>query len=199
MPKKVDHDERRQDIAQAVARLAAARGLGDVSFRTVATEAGMSVALVQHYFGTKHNMLVGTLDWLSAVVGDQISERLASLAPNAGPLDRIREVAAAFIPIDPIVRDAMLVYHGFASAALADPDLRSAEAFSRGWATIDFFAEQLREGRDLGDVDAAVDANREALGLLSLVLGLSLSVLLEQVTPQDAIDTLDYHLHRLAN
>ncbi len=62
MPKVVDHDERRRQIATAVSDIAATRGLSDVSFREVAARAGVSVSLVQHYFGDKANLLRTTLE-----------------------------------------------------------------------------------------------------------------------------------------
>ena len=57
MPKRVDHDERRRQIVRALWRIAERGGLGAVSFREVAAEAGVSVRLVQYYFGTKADLL----------------------------------------------------------------------------------------------------------------------------------------------
>ena len=62
MPRVVDHEERRRQIATAVSDIAATRGLSDVSFREVAARAGVSVSLVQHYFGDKANLLMTTLE-----------------------------------------------------------------------------------------------------------------------------------------
>ncbi len=62
MPRVVDHEERRRQIATAVSDIAATRGLSDVSFREVAAQAGVSVSLVQHYFGDKANLLMTTLE-----------------------------------------------------------------------------------------------------------------------------------------
>jgi hypothetical protein len=115
----------------------------------------------------------------------------------SGPLDHIRAVATAFVPVDDVTRDAMIVYHAFAAAALTDPDLRSADAFRHGRSMIDYFGEQLRNGQAQGDIDPALQPDQAALTLLSLVLGLSMSVLLGQVTPQDAKDALDEHLQHL--
>ena len=41
MPKKVDHGRRREEIAEAVCRLAGRQGLDGVSLRQVAAEAGL--------------------------------------------------------------------------------------------------------------------------------------------------------------
>ena len=64
MAHRVDHEQRRREIATAVWRIAAERGLDSVSMREVAAEAGVSLRLVQYYFETKHNLLVLSLRYL---------------------------------------------------------------------------------------------------------------------------------------
>lgn len=46
MPKQVDHDERRREIATAVLRLVTTGGVEAASLRTVAGEAGVSMGAV---------------------------------------------------------------------------------------------------------------------------------------------------------
>ncbi|MGV7636496.1 TetR family transcriptional regulator, partial [Mycobacterium kansasii] len=53
MPRSVDHEERRAQLADALARVAARDGLHAVSMRSVAAEAGVSLRLVQYYFTSK--------------------------------------------------------------------------------------------------------------------------------------------------
>ena len=91
----------------------------------------------------------------------------------------------------------MLVYHGFAAAALTDPALRASEMFTNGRGLIGFFATQLALIRT--DDERRHLATADATGLLSLLLGLSIAVLLEQTTPDEAIAVLDAHLDRLTN
>ena len=57
IPRRVDRDQRRATIAEAILRIAASRGLDEVSLRDVAAEAGVSMGQVQHYFATKSEML----------------------------------------------------------------------------------------------------------------------------------------------
>jgi AcrR family transcriptional regulator len=197
MAKQVDHQERRRDIAAGVGRIAQQRGLQGVSFREVAAEVGMSVSLVQHYFGTKENLLIGSLDIHSARLGELIVDRLGSLGPDTGPLDRLRVVASAFLPCDDERRATMLVYHGFAAVALTDPALRRSDAFHNADALLQFISGQLRLAQDAGDLAEGVDPDVDAHGILSLVLGLSLGVLLDQMTPAGAEAVLEAHLARL--
>jgi len=197
MPRVVDHEERRRQIATAVSDIAATRGLSDVSFREVAALAGVSVSLVQHYFGDKANLLRTTLEIQSATMSAHIADQLAGLGTEPDPIDVLRTVARAFLPVDDVSRRSMLVYHGFAAAALTDPALRDSAMFTNGRGLIGFFATQLAHIRT-DDARASL-ATAEATGLLSLLLGLSIAVLLEQTTAAEAITVLDAHLDRLTN
>jgi len=198
LPKQVDHDQRRGEIADAVARLAASKGLAGVSFREVAAEAGMSVANVQHYFGSKHDMLVGALDRQSAAIGARILQLLDALGASAAPLDQIRVITTAFIPTDEASTAAMRVYHGFAGAAVADVALRSTEAFASGRDLIATLSDRLGAAVLAGDVRSDLDTDRDAASLLALVLGLSLFVLLDQMDAEEASASLEHHLRSLA-
>ena len=57
MPKRVDHDARRGEIARAALRLCVREGLASVTIGRVAAEAAISKGLVQHYFPTKEALL----------------------------------------------------------------------------------------------------------------------------------------------
>ena len=65
MPKRVDHDERRTQIAEALIQVAGRRGLHAVGMRDVAAEAGVSLRLVQYYFQTKEKLLFYGLQHLA--------------------------------------------------------------------------------------------------------------------------------------
>jgi len=91
----------------------------------------------------------------------------------------------------------MLVYHGFAAAALTDPALRDSEMFTNGRILIGVFAAQLAQ---IGTDDTRhLDPDTAATGLLSMLLGLSIAVLLEQTSAADAIAVVDAHLDRFHN
>jgi TetR/AcrR family transcriptional regulator, transcriptional repressor of bet genes len=197
VPKKVDHQQRRREIAAAVGRIARERGLQGVNFREVAGEAGVSVSLVQHYFGTKENLLIGSLDIQSARLGDHIFQLVGSLGPEASPFDRLRTVIGAFLPNDDESRTAMLLYHGFAAVALTDAKLRRAEAFQNEANLRDFIAGQLQLAAETNQLAGGIEPAVEARGIVSLMLGLSLGLLLERITTADADAVLDAHLGRL--
>ncbi|HIZ35637.1 MAG TPA: TetR family transcriptional regulator C-terminal domain-containing protein [Candidatus Ruania gallistercoris] len=57
MPRRVDHDERREEIVIGVIAVMAEQGLGAVSLRSVAQAAGVSMGRVQHYFSSKSELI----------------------------------------------------------------------------------------------------------------------------------------------
>ena len=108
MPKKVDHDARRRQLTDAVCRITLREGLGAATFRQVATEAGVSVRLVQYYFGSKQGMLEVTQQH----VGERSIERLMRWIEATD--GSARAVLGAFLksfnPVDEESRVALLMY-----------------------------------------------------------------------------------------
>ncbi|GAA1127006.1 TetR/AcrR family transcriptional regulator [Citricoccus alkalitolerans] len=58
MPKIVDHEQRRGEIALALWQVIHEHGIDGVSFRAVAKAAGVSIGRVQHYFTSKDELVV---------------------------------------------------------------------------------------------------------------------------------------------
>lgn len=198
MPKQVDHDERRREIAGAVARLAGKRGLAAVTFREVAAEAGMSVALVQHYFRSKQNLLLQTVDIVSGRMTERFATRMSALGPGAGAIDRMRAVGVSFLPTDEDSREMMVLYHSVGAVGLTDPEIRGAQAHHNHGALIGLLAALIDAGRAAGEIAEDVEGVAEARMFTAAVTGLSAAVLLDAMSADDAIDAIDAHLRRLA-
>ncbi len=198
MPKVVDHDERRREIANAVARIAVARGVEAISFREVASEAGISVALVQHYFGTKENLLIGTINLQSEAIGQRMLAELGDLEPDADPLRRIEAIATTFLPVDDRSTSEMRLYLAFAGAALTNDALRTTEAFRNEGVLRAAVAELLELAASQHRVRDDLIPDIEARAIISLVLGLSLAVLLDSTTADEAVGVLKAHLDALS-
>jgi AcrR family transcriptional regulator len=198
VPKVVDHDERRREIANAVARIAVARGVEAISFREVASEAGISVALVQHYFGTKENLLIGTINLQSEAIGQRMLAELGDLEPDADPLRRIEAIATTFLPVDDRSTSEMRLYLAFAGAALTNDALRTTEAFRNEGVLRAAVAELLELAASQHRVRDDLIPDIEARAIISLVLGLSLAVLLDSTTADEAVGVLKAHLDALS-
>jgi len=190
VPRRVDHKLRKRQITDAVVRITVKGGLQSATFREVAAEAGVSVRLVQYYFGTKDQLLLET----QRHVAERSVARIRRLGADAGdtPSDVIRTIMRSFIPVDDESRDAMLMYVALFTASLLDPVLKRKEAAQVPVSMQRVFTEQLRRAK----LRAGIDPDLEALILLMVVTGLSQGVLDGQITPADAFDAIDYSLNR---
>ena len=190
VPRRVDHEVRKRQITDAVVRITAKEGLPSVTFREVAAEAGVSVRLVQYYFGSKDQLLLDT----QRHVAERSTARVRRLRGRAGdtPREVLRTVMRSFVPTDDESRTAMLMYVALFTASLVDPVLKRKEAAEVPGSMRQLFVEQLRRAR----LRAGVDPDAEALLLMLTVTGLSQGVLDGQVTPAEAFKTIDYTLDR---
>ncbi|WP_200212526.1 TetR/AcrR family transcriptional regulator [Micromonospora coerulea] len=183
MPKKVDPQERRTLIADALMRVAAEQGLEAVSLRHVAAEAGVSAGMVQHYFRTKDEMMAFAL----AVVRDRsqirVTEAVARLGDNPSPRLLLRTMIAALLPLDEQTRSDGRV----ALAFLAYTAVRPAAAAGLREETAQLIAF-------IASVLPAPNASEAAAGLLALMEGLGVYLLGGQYTAEQALSALDAHL-----
>jgi TetR/AcrR family transcriptional regulator, transcriptional repressor of bet genes len=186
VPKVVDHDERRDRLGTEAIRLVARGGIDGLTFRALASAAGVSVNQIQHYFGSKEGLVAHTLRLTSREMASRIEQRLASSRARSGREQAI-VVLRAFIPDDATSRELMSVYHAFAAAGVTDARLRGDEYFEAGRGLKNFLAEQLADG---------ASPHVEALASISVVLGLSLSVLLDQIEVDEAEAALELTVRR---
>src|ERR671915_6847 len=143
MPKIVDHEQRREELAAAVWRLASREGLDAVTIRGVAAEAG----------------------W--------VGRRVAVAREESGePLEVARALLAIGLPLDDERRDETRLWFAFLGLALTRPPLARAQRLAyRSWRRM--VADALRGAQEQGDIDEDVDVEREAAGLVALVDGLA--------------------------
>lgn len=190
MPKRVDHEQRRREIVDAVWRIAAASGLEGVTLGQVAREAGISKGLVQHYFRGRDEMLLHATSRLHERVGHRIAQGLAEPAGSRTPRTAVRAFMVALLPTDDDSRRDALVANAFLIRALKDPAI--ADRFHAG-------NRQLREAVVglVSSAQAEGDPEREADILLALVAGLGNALLLGHHTRTSALAALDHQLDRL--
>jgi TetR/AcrR family transcriptional regulator, transcriptional repressor of bet genes len=190
MPKQVDHERRRADIAAAVWRVTVEEGLPAVSMRCVADMAGVSLGQVQHYFAGKDDLLMVAVE----LIGERFTRRYAAAQPaDPTPLARARAFLVQMLPLD---EERVVEAHvGSAFLAYATHSPRIAE-FLRGgfvWAT-DLLVGWIEDGRRVGQVSPSREPRREARTLLALVDGLAGHTLVGHHSPAEAEDALDGHL-----
>ena len=82
MPKLVDADQRRGELAEAAARVIARSGIDGASMREVAAEAGWTTGALVHYFANKQELLAFTLQASLDRRRARHSDRAASRHPS---------------------------------------------------------------------------------------------------------------------
>ena len=189
MPKRVDHEERRQQIADALLRTAARRGLHATGMREVASEAGVSLRLVQYYFGTKEELMLAAMQHLAAQFGERALARIRRIKETENPVSP-RDVIAAILteglPADDERRTFIVLYTAYFALSLTEPALAIGPLVRNSSAVIDVVTAQLRAAQAAGDTPAGLDPDLEALSILAMSAGLGTSVLGGQSSPERA-------------
>ncbi|UQA91852.1 TetR/AcrR family transcriptional regulator [Streptomyces halobius] len=196
MPKKVDHEARRQEIAEALWRIAGTRGLDGASLRDVAAEAGISLGRLQHYFHSKDQLLLFALRHTNRLADQRIRERIEALTDEPSPRTVLRTCLSGMLPLDEQSRTGQLVAAAYFARAVHDENLR-AEAEDGIPKLRAFLTDQLRRAAERGELSPDRATEDEAMLLISLVDGLSAYVLLDVQTGDEALRVLDLHLGRL--
>jgi AcrR family transcriptional regulator len=183
MPKKVDRQERRTRIADALMRVAADHGLEAVSLRHVAAEAGVSAGMVQHYFRTKDEMMAFALEVVRERNQARVEEAVGRLGPGPAPRDLLRTILGTLLPLEEESR----------------ADGRVALAFLAYSAVRPAAAAALREetGQLVGFIASLLpvpEKETAARSLLALMEGLGVYLLGGHYTPAEARDALDAQL-----
>lgn len=193
MPKRVDHEERRQHIAAALLCVISRDGLEAVSLRHVATEAGVTAGMVQHYFPSKNAMMQFAMRTASSRYEQRINAILSELgdAPDAGQFVRI--MLRSLLPADTAEAGDARIALAFQSYAANHVD--AAEELEEGNRTLcEHLAELLvSTGANLSDPLAAATA------LFATTEGLAVQMLSARLPHDKAVRALDQHIELLIN
>jgi TetR/AcrR family transcriptional regulator, transcriptional repressor of bet genes len=175
MPKVVDHEQRRAELAAAVWRLASREGLEAITVRRVAEEAGWSTGALVHYFGDKEELIL----FAFLTGADRVGRRLAKLDEHeADPLARARAQLLEGLPLDRDRQDELRVWFSFLGLALTRPTLARAQRVAyRAWR--ERIRDRLRDAQETGQVRPEIDCEAEAAALVGLVDGLAVQATFE--------------------
>jgi TetR/AcrR family transcriptional regulator, transcriptional repressor of bet genes len=192
VPRVVDHEERRREIAHAVWHLIATRGIEAVTQRAVAAEAGISVGRIQHYFSSKVEMVRYGCRALIGASADAFRGRTS----DAGPVEALRDLVTHNIPRTDALRIGTTVWYAYLAKSVDDPEiaatLREAKRGEEEEA-----ARLLGAAQHMGHVRKDLDAGVVARRLLSTADGLAARVLIGQLAVSEAVGALEEDLRSL--
>ncbi|WP_030607623.1 TetR/AcrR family transcriptional regulator [Streptomyces sclerotialus] len=196
MPRQVDYEDRRRQIAEAVCTLIARSGLEAVSLRDVATEANVSMGAVQRCFRTKEDMLLSALEHISQHVSGRAEQRIAAAASPEAAATLLAHTLTELALLDEESKTLAHVWLAFATRASAGDKV--AAVLHDTYAKLhDLITWLIRYGQDTGEVPRSFDPDGEADTLLALADGLTVHVLAGHHTPAAALNILRRHLAHL--
>ena len=186
MPRRVDHGERRNEIAMAVWQIVAEQGMGAVTLRSIAARGGISVGRVQHYFPTREAIV---LYGLQAMI-DRAASGFHSSSRDVDPRSALTALLIHSIPRTDERRLGSKVWYAYvaesvASQAIADL-LRETLTGLEGLVTA--MVANIRE--PVGIRAGAHDDRAVARMLLAAADGLVYRVLVNQLSDREADETV---------
>jgi TetR/AcrR family transcriptional regulator, transcriptional repressor of bet genes len=195
MPKIVDHEERRNELASAVWRVASREGLEAITVRRVAEEAGWSTGALVHYFSDKEELIRFAFE----LTADRVARRIETAAVAlTDPFEVARTMLVEGLPLDGERRTEVRLWFAFLGLALTRPALARAQRDAyRAWRRM--LAGALRQAQKRGGLAPELDCEDEAAALIALVDGLAVQATFEPraLTPQRQLEFVDERLARL--
>jgi AcrR family transcriptional regulator len=174
VPKVVDRERRRGDLARAAARVVARIGLEGVTIQAVADEAGCSVGSIAHYFRTKDDLLVGAL----RAATEPLMQALRREPDSLESLEELRHIARRSLPLDPASERDWRVRLAFWTRASGPPEeVQLARQNLAEWRTL--WEGAIRAAQARGAARSDVDAREASTGIVSLIIGTAAHLLVK--------------------
>lgn len=189
---QADRHARRLQIIKAVVRTTVSGGLQAATFRSIAKEAGLSVRLVQYYFGTKDQLLADTLQEVGNRAVARIGEALDDLGSDSRPKARILTILGQFLPLDNERRETMLVFIALRTTALTDPSLGASQEAGLDTSLIETIKLELERALAEGQARNGADPHPEAVLLVAAMTGIANGMLAGTFSAEEGQSLLDY-------
>ena len=192
MPRIVDHDERREELAEAACKVIAKIGVGNLRLTDVARQAGCTTGALQHYFPNKQALVIASVTYLT----ERLEKSLKNL--RVASLDDLRAYLLEMLPIGRRRSADVVVWLNFWTMALTDKDARAVQSESHKiW--VRRLCEYLETLQVQGEISSKTDLVQEAEAIIALVDGLAMRAVLDpKEWPKSRLcEQVDLHLERL--
>ena len=177
----------RRTIIRAVWTLIARGGIEGVTFRRVADRAGVSVGRVQHHFGTRDSLVRAACAEMIERAHDHYQE-----LPD-DPAVRLHHILLHAVPDTPRARFGASVWHAYLAKSVDDPQIARLLAEAKH-GTEDEFVRLIEQLGEPGTGRTTRDPRLTARHLLALSDGLTLRVLVGELTGAEARESLETEL-----
>jgi AcrR family transcriptional regulator len=173
MARRTDHNEKREAFVAAALRVIMRAGVGSLTVREVAKEAGFTTGALTHYFRSKDQVLIEASEYSAKLVRPRMERK----ARGSDALSALEGVVDEALPITPAVRGYWRIWFGFWERAAYNPAvakvMRARYDEWRGRLEV-----LIRRAQSEGAAPPEVDAELAAQELVALVDGIAIQVLL---------------------
>ncbi|WP_099156561.1 TetR/AcrR family transcriptional regulator [Virgibacillus ndiopensis] len=194
MPKIIDHNKRKIQIAEATWKVIVTEGLEQASVRKIAKEAGLSVGALRHYFSTQSELFAFSMK----LVSDRVKKRATEKKYDGPPIEVMQEILSEFLPINDDQYIEMEVWLVFSAKTLVNSELKSLSktVYQEMRSVVEHVIQSLV---DLQMAKDNLDKHLEIERLYALIDGLALHSILhpDELSTDKMQATLKYHLKSL--
>lgn len=191
MPRVVDHDQRKNELAQATWSLIRKEGLAGVTIRKLSEQSGWSSGAIRHYLPNREAIL----NFAAEQINQQAERRIRSLEFGTDQRDNFLKLLWVLLPIDKEVRLWMEVWLAFVAAAVSNENFADTQGLIyRNLHRVlnDIFRDFKTKGW-LPHHTPLQAANE----LQAVIDGLSVHLLLRQIKPDQAKKVVSATLERM--
>ncbi|MCR3721929.1 MULTISPECIES: TetR/AcrR family transcriptional regulator [Prauserella salsuginis group] len=176
MPKIVDHEQRRNEICDAVLTLVAEGGTRSVTKRAAAERAQWSTGAVNHYFQNRDTLMLGAFRRAAHLQGKELTRILHD--SGLSPLERLHATIEATLPLDERrVALTRIFLEYYAETHSAEETHDEVVSYLRNWRS--FVTRIIDECKDDGSIVSTRDSKSLAIELVALTDGLAMHALLD--------------------
>jgi len=191
MPRVVDHELKKNDVAEATWRVIEKYGLRAATIRAIAEEVGCSTGAIVHYFKNKDDLFIFSLH----LATERLARRIEKCRQGVSGHETLRKVFAEYLPLDDERALEWHIWAAFLTRSVNNPRLTQEQ---REW--YDGFRNLLRdiiiEGQQNGVFRADIDPTEEADTILALIDGLGVHAIREpqHYPPEYQMALMNRHL-----
>ncbi|MDF8332380.1 TetR/AcrR family transcriptional regulator [Novosphingobium cyanobacteriorum] len=186
MPKIVNHEARRQDVAEIAARLIASVGIEGTKVRDIARIAGCSTSVVSHYFSSKHDLLL-------SAYRQRMEQTVVRIDTATRRGERLLDTLAAVLPLDTRGNENWRIWLAFWGLATTDATFLQ-EQRRRSREAVDLFHRAILA---TGAMEEGAHSFNVAQALLSAASGIAAQAVYdpERWTAERQIEILALHIN----
>ncbi|GIN71985.1 HTH-type transcriptional regulator PksA [Bacillus sp. J14TS2] len=192
MPKIVDHEKRKRQIAEATWKVILEQGMEGATVRNIAKEAGLSLGALRYYFSTQDELFV----YAMKLVKENATERINKIAASELPaFEKVMAILLEIVPVDAQTMAEMEVWFAYVFYTRHKEDIFAAkeDVIFKGMEKLLLYLRQQQVLR------AGVDIEIETERLYALIDGLALHALLEpqRMDKERLVKVIEYHLQMI--